>query len=456
LALGGNDLVKNAQGRVYFDLILRIISVQKDQYRLLILSSLGGALELYDFIIFAIFAGYIADAFFPSTSAIASLMITFATFAIGYLVRPLGGIIFGHFGDKVGRKTTFTISILMMAVATLGIGLIPAYSNIGISATILIIFCRIIQGFSIGGEIPGAITYVTETLQEHKGLACGIIFCSLLTGIVLGSVVHASIVTLLSEGQMQRYGWRIPFILGGIFGLLSYLLRKDLHESSQFLAIEKAIEKFPIVAVFKQQLGCVLAGGFVIALCAAIITSLFLFTPSYFTNVLHLPANAYIWQRSIAIACGAVLCVFFGYLSDVLNLRRLLTILAFTTAFFAFPIYTIYAYYPYLYPLAFIASSILLGFSAGIIPRLLSELFPTKIRYSGIAVSYNLGFAIFGGLTPFISLTLIYYTGWLTIPALYLVLVSMLAVLSLWFLGRKHAIVKASAPWRQMSLKRTL
>ncbi|KTD31138.1 major facilitator family transporter [Legionella maceachernii] len=415
--------------------------MQKDQQRLLILSSLGGTLEFYDFIIFALFASYISNAFFPATDELVSLLITFATFAIGYLVRPLGGIIFGHFGDKIGRKTTFTVSILIMALATIGIGFIPTYSTIGIAAPLIVISLRILQGISIGGEIPGAITYVTESLPQHKGLACGIIFCALLFGIVLGSIVHAAILTFLPEAQMQAYGWRIPFIAGGVFGLLSYLLRKELHESAPFLAIEKSIEKFPIVTVFKQQFSCVVAGGLIVALCAAIVTGLFLFNPAYFTKVLHLPNNAYIWERTAAIAFGSVLSIVFGYLTDVFNIKKLVRFLAILTACLAYPIFTIYAYYPSLYPIAFIASSLLLGLSAGFIPPLLSELFPTKIRYSGIAVSYNLGFALFGGLTPLLSLSLIYYTGWVTAPALYLILVALLTILSLVFLSRRYQVL---------------
>jgi MFS family permease len=415
--------------------------VQKDQRKLLILSSLGGVLEFYDFIIFALFASYISNAFFPVTNELAGLMITFATFAIGYLVRPLGGVVFGHFGDRVGRKVTFTISILMMAFATIGIGLIPTYSVIGMSAPIFVIILRIIQGVSIGGEIPGAITYVSESFTNKKGLACGIIFCALLLGIVLGSIVHASIVTILSEEQMQSYGWRVPFIIGGIFGLFSCFLRKDLHESSQFVAIEDKVEKFPIVTVFKRQFVNVLAGAFVTAICAVIVTSLFLFTPAYFTRVLHLPANAYVWERTLAIALGSGLCVYFGFLTDRINVKILVIILSLITILVAYPIFIIYVYFPKLYLVAFISSAILLGLSAGIIPRLLSELFPTQIRYSGIAVSYNLGFAIFGGLTPFISLTLIYYTEWLTVPALYLIIVSLLGLVSLGFFRPSYNLI---------------
>nr|HAT8714218.1 MFS transporter [Legionella jordanis] len=194
--------------------------MQNDQRRLLILSSLGGVLEFYDFIIFAIFAGYISHAFFPLSNRLSGLMVAFATFAIGYLVRPLGGIVFGHFGDRIGRKKTFTISILMMAVATLGIGIFPDYEHIGMAAPIAVILLRILQGFSIGGEIPGAITYVSEALAEQKGLGCGIIFFALTMGIVLGSLVNALMNSFLSDSQMQAFGWRVPFVLGGFFACL--------------------------------------------------------------------------------------------------------------------------------------------------------------------------------------------------------------------------------------------
>ncbi|WP_028387929.1 MFS transporter [Legionella fairfieldensis] len=412
--------------------------MQKDQRKLLFLSSLGGILEFYDFIIYALFASYISTAFFPATNEIISLLITFSTFAIGYLVRPLGGIIFGHFGDRIGRKATFTVSILMMALATIGLGLVPPYSMIGMSAPILIITLRIIQGFSIGGEIPGAITYVSESMTKHKGLACGVIFCALLAGIVIGFIVQSLVVTIFSEEQMQAYGWRIPFIIGGILGLLSYLLRRELHESAAFRAIEKSVEKFPLLTVCKQQPGIILAGALIIALCAAIVTLLFLFVPAYFTKVLHLPSNAYMWQRTTAITFGSIMCVFFGYMTDFIDVKKIIRVLVLLTLFSAYPIFIIYCYYPILYPLAFTISAFLLGLSAGVIPRLLSELFPANVRYSGIAVSYNLGFAIFGGLTPLISLSLIYYTENTVAPALYLIAVALLTMTSMVFIQGKH------------------
>jgi len=403
--------------------------MKKDQSKLLFLSSLGGILEFYDFIIFALFAGYIADAFYPQSKEI-GLLIAFATFAIGYLVRPIGGIIFGHFGDRKGRKSTFTISILLMAIATLCIGLVPTYTAIGIYAPCLITLLRMLQGFSIGGEIPGSIAYVSESLPNKKGLACGIIFCSLTLGIVLGSLTHALIIYVLTPTQMHDYGFRLPFIFGGIFGLCSFFLRRGLHESSQFLNIKKEVEKLPIVVVFEQEFRHALAGTFIIALCAGIITQLFLFVPSYFTKILLLKDGAFIWERTASIALGSLLSLFFGYLSDFISVKKLMLALGLTTLLLAYPIFAIYVYCPNLYYLAFFASSILMGFSAGVAPSLLANLFPTKIRFSGIAASYNLGFAIFGGLTPFISLSLIYYTGIATMPALYLIILSLLSIIA--------------------------
>lgn len=402
----------------------------KDQKRLLILSSLGGILEFYDFIIFALFAGYIANSFFPQFEGIGKLIITFTTFSIGYLVRPLGGVIFGHFGDRFGRKTTFASSILIMASATIGIGLMPGYNTIGSTAPFLVLALRILQGISIGGEIPGAITYVSESFPQQKGLACGIIFATLLLGIVLGSASYAVICSVLSPLQIYYFGWRIPFIFGGIFGILSYLFRKNLHESPQFLTIENSIETFPIITVLKQELSSTLLGSTMVALCAVTVTALFLFIPAYFTEILHLPTNAYVWNRTLAIAIGANLSIFFGYITDQVNPKKLLLLLCLLTLVFAYPIFFIYVYCPKFYYLSFMMSALLLGFTTGIIPRMLSELFSTKIRYTGIAISYNIGFAVFGGITPLLSLSLIYYTGIFTTPALCLIIASLIVLFS--------------------------
>ena len=154
--------------------------LNKNQRKILLLSSLGGMLEFYDFIIYALLASYISQLFFPTHSAINSLLIAFSAYAVGYFARPFGGIIFGHFGDKYGRKKTFTISILVMALSTFIIGILPTYQSVGMLAPTLLVICRIAQGFSVGGEIPGAITYVSESAPDKKAFMTGFVFCFLI------------------------------------------------------------------------------------------------------------------------------------------------------------------------------------------------------------------------------------------------------------------------------------
>ncbi len=403
----------------------------KEQKKLLILSSLGGVLEFYDFIIYALLANYISKEFFSAENSIVSLIATFATFSVGYLVRPLGGVIFGHFGDKFGRKKTFTLSIFLMALATFSIGLIPSYQTIGIAAPILLTLLRIIQGLSIGGEIPGAIAYVSESIPHKKGLATGIIFCAIINGIVLGLIVQGIMTSSLTANDMLSWGWRIPFLIGGVFGFFSYMFRQQLEESPIFKEIEQQTESFPIVKVFQDQFVNAIAATLIVAMGAAFITLLFLFTPSYLTNVLHITDTKYIWYNSGAVFLVSCLNVLAGYLSDKFNKKRMILCISLLTLVLSIPIFLIYsAYYDFVL-LALLASAILTGFAWGIIPSLLSELFPAKIRCSGIAVCYNLGFAIFGGLTPLIATLLIYNTSLVISPAFYLLFTGVLATIAL-------------------------
>ncbi len=403
----------------------------KTQQKLLVLSSLGGVLEFYDFIIYALLASYIAKEFFPTGNNLTTLAATFATFSIGYLARPLGGIVFGHFGDKFGRKQTFMASILIMAISTFLIAMVPAYNVIGVAAPIILTLLRILQGLSIGGEIPGAIAYVSESIPEKKGFACGIIFCFLISGIVLGSLILAILSTFLSEADMLSWGWRIPFILGGIFGIWSYFSRKQLEESTLFTAIATKTESFPLMRVLQTKLINTLAATFIVGLGAALIVLLFLFTPAFVGTILHYTGKEYIWLRTAGIFLAAVLCIPFGLLADRFNHKKLIFILSIVSMILVYIIFKLYVENFALAWLALLLSAILVGFTWGVIPALLSELFPTAIRYSGIAVSYNLGFAIFGGLAPLVATTLIYETKLLVAPFYYIIFTALLSIIAL-------------------------
>ncbi len=400
----------------------------KQQKKLIFLSSIGGLLEFYDFIIYALFAGYLAQNFFPLHNHVTSLIFTFATFAIGYLIRPLGGVIFGHFGDKSGRKTTFTITVFMMAISTFLIGVLPTYHQVGILAPILLILMRMGQGFSVGGEVPGAITYLSETAEKHKGFACGIIFCALVSGIVLGLAVNTLLNAVFTQADIIDWAWRLPFFLGGILGTTSYFLRRRFYESPLFKSIQDDLSHFPMVESFQSYFHPLAKGFFLVAMGSSITTLLFLFTPSYLTKVLHYSASEVTWQITIGLFISAILIVFLGAWTDRVNKKYILFFLSVCTLSFAYPIFSFYEQHIALFvPIAL--SVFLQTLAWGTIPATLAELFPTKIRYSGIALSYNLAFAFFAGLAPFVALLLIHYTGLLASPSYYLLFTGCLGLI---------------------------
>jgi MFS family permease len=254
------------------------------------LSALGGTLEFYDFVIYVFFAAVLGKLFFPVDMPdwLRQLQ-TFGIFAAGYLSRPLGGIIIAHFGDKLGRKRMFTLSIFMMAVPTLVIGLLPTYANIGVAAPLLLLAMRVLQGAAIGGEMPGAWVFVAEHVPAKRyGLGVGTLTAGITGGILLGSLVAMAINRHYSPADVGDFAWRIPFILGGVFGLISVYLRRFLHETPVFKELAKrrtVASELPIKTILREhRAACVLVGLLTWVLSAAIVVVV-LITPTYLQKV---------------------------------------------------------------------------------------------------------------------------------------------------------------------------
>src|SRR4249919_1532542 len=184
--------------------------------RIVLLASLGGALEFYDFVIFGVFAKDIADAIFPNPTPLISLMVSFAAFAAGYLARPIGGIVLSHFGDRYGRRRVFLISIFVMSGATVGMGLVPPFATWGAAASVLVVTLRLVQGFCLGGELPGALTYVVETARRQAPFVCGVVFACVTMGVAAATGLSLVLRTSLPPALMNAYGWRLAFVLGGV------------------------------------------------------------------------------------------------------------------------------------------------------------------------------------------------------------------------------------------------
>jgi len=379
-------------------------SLNRNDYRTLALAALGGALEFYDFVVFVFFTKALSAVFFPpQMSEWLRQLQTFGIFAAGYLARPVGGIIIAHFGDLLGRKKMFTLSIMLMAVPTLGMGLLPTYASAGAIAPILLLTLRILQGAAIGGEVPGAWVFVSEHVPErHTGFAVGTLTAGLTAGILLGSLVATGINTAFAPAEVIAFGWRIPFLLGGGFGLFAVYLRRFLQETPVFQEMHRTralSEELPLKTIVRGHFPAVLLSMALTWVLSAAIVVVILFTPTYLQTVFKVAPKVSLQANSIAIVCLTAGCVLFGWLADRIGSRLALSLgsvaLLGTSTIF-------YHSLPLEGPALFFAYAVT-GFcvgSIGVVPYILVRAFPPKIRFSGLSFSYNVAYAIFGGLTP--------------------------------------------------------
>ncbi|MCW8442785.1 MFS transporter [Fluoribacter gormanii] len=410
------------------------LKLSSNERKIIFLASLGGALEFYDFVIYVIFAPIISQIFFPETDTFASLMSVYAVFAIGYLIRPLGGLIFSHFGDKYGRKKTFIFSVLLMAVPTVLIGFLPTYQQVGIVSSFFLIFLRLLQGLSIGGEIPGALTFTCEHVNPRsRALACGIIFSFLNLGIFLGAVISLILTNQLSSAQLLSFGWRIPFVFGGLLGVFSFYIRKQLAESPLFLAFRNSTEdtRMPFVEAITIYWRKILQGIGLTCLGSVMINLLFLYMPTYLSTILAYPKQQATLFNTINLGFYSLLLVFFCWCGD--RFGRKLVLLSGSIGFILLSYILFITLSKQTTLLLMVSLSIfaILSSSIMVYPSVLVELFPVSIRYTGIAISYNLAFAFFGGLTPFITTYLIQSLNNNLAPSFYLTLSAILCFIAL-------------------------
>lgn len=378
--------------------------LKNEEVKVLSLSSLGGMLEFYDFIIFVFFTGVIGVLFFPSGSTFWQDISAYSTFAAGYFARPLGGIIMAHFGDKNGRKNMFMLSILLMVIPTFALGFMPTFEEIGVLAPIALILIRILQGIAIGGELPGAWVFVCEHSERKVlGSTMGIFTSAVVSGILLGSIVTLFVHMNFSPEEIKEYAWRIPFILGGIFGIISIFLRRYLSETPVFKEMQalQQTQKMPIKEVVKSHktgVGFSFLSTWILTGCVVISV---LLTPNLLAQKFEIDAISKIVYQIIAIFFLASGNALGGILSDRIGLKNASFLFGGALMFFACLFYgSIVQGVHFDLVLLFYY---LMALSAGVMvftPLILVDSFPAPIRYSGISFSYNISYAIFGGLTP--------------------------------------------------------
>ncbi|ELD1431245.1 MFS transporter [Campylobacter coli] len=414
---------------------------QKD-IKVLGLSSLGGTLEFYDFIIFVFFANYISTNFFPKDlSSFWQMFNTYGIFAAGYLARPLGGVILAHFGDKFGRKRMFMISILLMVIPTFTLAFIPNYESIGFLCIVLLVFIRICQGIAIGGELPGAWVFVYEHApQGQKRTYLGILTASVVGGILLGSLVFLIMNKIYTQEELHEWAWRIPFFLGGIFGIISAYLRKFLRETPVFeqMKKDKALEKFPLKEVFKKaKMGIVLSMMITWVLTGCIVVMI-LFIPKYMAEILQFDTNFQTYLQMGGIFFISLGCIISGILADKIGIFKSSIIFS---LFFGL---ACAFYFHFLYNTnaditlvsIFYLLACLFGGVMNFCPLIMNEAFEAKIKFSGLSFSYNIAYAIAGGITPQLTLLLHKFAfanldnAWRFSLGYYMFLIVLLALLS--------------------------
>ncbi|WP_457624496.1 MFS transporter [Persephonella sp.] len=403
----------------------------KKHSKTLFAGMIGNVLEWYDFVVYGFLAAIIGELFFPSDDPMVSLLKSFGVFAVGFVMRPVGAVLFGHIGDRYGRKKALTISIIMMAVSTTAIGLLPTYAQIGILAPTLLVILKLFQGLSVGGEYTTSVSFIVEHApQDKRGLFGSVGILGAVVGILLGSASGALITKVLPEDDLYSWGWRVLFFTGILLGLVGYYVRKNIDETPKFLELEyeEMIDKQPVLDVFKKAYREFIKTFSLSTFQAVGFYTIFVYIANHLSVFVKMPKSTALTINTISMLVLAVLIPFFGWLSDRVGRKP---IILFSTGF------TILAAYPLF---KFISSGnvedaligqivfavVVAGFMA-ILPTTLVEIFPTEIRNSGYSIGYNLPFAIFGGTAPLISTYLIKITDNINSPAFYLIFAAAVA-----------------------------
>jgi MFS transporter, MHS family, proline/betaine transporter len=393
--------------------------------KITIAALIGNVIEYFDFTLFGFFSPLFANLFFPASNPSLALLSTLGIFAASFVIRPIGGIVFGHVGDKYGRRIALSMSILLMAIATLSIALIPTYDQIGVIAPIALCLFRLLQGFSTGGEFNGALIFLIE--HNHKGKA-GVIGSLLLSSSAVGACLAVMCGAIALSPGMPAWLWRIPFIIGAIFGVVGLFLRLQVAESPEFIQkpADQALQ-YPFITVIKKDWRGILKITFAVGFGFVLINMLIVYMNVFLNKFMAIPLNKAFWMNNIAILVYAVTAPIVGALSDKIGQIIIMKFVAVMSFVLSLPIFILISTANICYILlAEIILGILAASYAGVSATYMFKMFPTRTRYSGTAFGFSLASAIFGGTAPILSTYLIQKTGNLMMPAYYIAVCSII------------------------------
>lgn len=380
----------------------------------------GNVMEWYDFAVYGYFAPIIGRQFFPSEDPTASLLAAFGVFAAGFLMRPIGGLIFGYVGDRYGRKAALTASVLAMAIPTCLIGFLPNYAAWGVWATASLVVLRMIQGVSVGGEYTTSVVFLVESAKpEHRGLAGSWSTVGATLGTLMGSAVGALISTMFAKDFIDSWGWRIPFVFGLIVGLSGLYIRRHLPEPAE-APKDRCEPGGPILEALKKHWRSMLSIAALNVLNAVGFYTAFVYLVTYFEKVSHLSSRSALDINTLNMLVLVLTLPLAGAMSDRFGRKTLLLGAAGAAAMFAWPLFWLMSHHsPVLAMLGQTGFALIIGTYCGVIPVTMVEAFPARVRCSAVSIGYNLCLGILGGTSPLVATWLIERTGDVLSPAFY-------------------------------------
>jgi MHS family proline/betaine transporter-like MFS transporter len=405
--------------------------------KVIVSGMIGNGLEWYDYALYAQMSFILSELFFPGTNEQAKLLATFGVFAVGFVFRPVGAILFGYIGDRYGRRISLVIAILMMAIPTGCIGLLPTYSQIGIFAPILLTLIRIFQGMSLGGEFSGSITYIVEHAPpEHRALAGSASFVSLIIGFLMGSFVALVFVNSLSPEDFRTWGWRVPFLLGIVIGLVGLYMRSKCDESPAYEEAKREghLSDKPVrTALFKHHTKMLQAFALYITVAMPFyLVSVYLL--SFTAKKLGFSVGQALTINTFTMIAMLIFVIIAAKISDKIGRKPILVSSAIVMLLTIIPLFLLMGTKVYLNVLiAQIILGAVVGWYVASIPAVLVEIFPTSIRYTGMALSYNLAAAIFGGTAPMVCEWLLGKTNTSLSIAFYVIVCNIISLSGLYF-----------------------
>ncbi|SFY29793.1 Predicted arabinose efflux permease, MFS family [Pseudomonas sp. NFACC49-2] len=391
----------------------------RSDYKTLGLAALGGALEIYDFIIFVFFALTLSQLFFPpEMPEWLRLLQSFGIFATGYLARPLGGILMAHFADRLGRKRVFSLSILMMALPCLLIGVMPTYAQIGYFAPLLLLALRILQGAAVGGEVPSAWVFVAEHAPpRHRGYALGFLQAGLTFGYLLGALTATALARLFTPEEILDYAWRLPFLLGGVFGVIGVWLRRWLSETPIFMALQANREgaaELPLRTVLRDHRHALLPAAILTCVLTSAVVVFVVITPTVMQKSFGMTPGQTFALSSLGIVFLNIGCVLAGLIVDRIGAWRAVMLYSLLLPLGIALLYASLIGGGAWLGLAYAVAGLGCGV-VGAVPSVMVNLFPARIRVSGISFTYNIAYALWASMTPLLLIALVPWSPWVCV-----------------------------------------